>query len=153
MRELLKLWKASPDGAVKQAARGEIAKVRSFWGTGVSYLGRAYQITALNGKPVKESALTTCDLLVALRSGDWRDRARSATLLLRGEQGVPDALVHAMADDYLDVAAHAMHSLEGIFGLQIDIDFLPDLDELQKWWAKAGPGITAKLAAPACAKN
>jgi hypothetical protein len=148
MRELLALWKSSPDAAIKQAARGELARVRTFWGSG-RYLYQTYQITSLNGKPVNESALTTCELLAALRSSDWKDRARSATLLLRAEKGVPDALVRAMADDYVEVAACAWRSLMGIAG-GVDLDMLPDPDELQRWWAKAGPSITAGLKDPKC---
>jgi hypothetical protein len=60
--------------------------------------------------------------------------------------------MHAMADDYLDVAVHAMRSFESITGRAGDLETFPDLDELQKWWAKEGPGITAKLTVPTCAK-
>lgn len=152
MRELLNLWKASLDAVMKEAARDELARVRSFWGGGSFYLSPSYQITSLNGKAVKESTLTTCELLVALRSRDWKDRARSAHLLNRGEKGVPEALVNAMADDCLEVASRAKRSLVEIAG-ELDMEMLPDPDDLQKWWAKQGPSITAKLVAPAWAKN
>jgi hypothetical protein len=110
--ELRKLVKIAPDDATRAAAQGEIAKVMSFWGSGATYLNPDYQITNLNGKPVKESALTTCDLLILLRSSFWKDRARAAQLLTgRAEKGIPEALVSAAADPYLDVATHAIFSL------------------------------------------
>ena len=151
-RELVNLWKTSPDGSLREAARGELARIRIFWGNGTGYLSPAYRITSLNGKPVTESALTTCELLASLRSPDWRDRARSATLLARSEKGVPDALMHAMADDYSEVAACATRSLLTISGV-FDMEMFPDANELETWWAKEGPGITARLKDIPCAGN
>jgi hypothetical protein len=143
--ELRKRWKTSPDEPTKSAARGEIARVMAFWGGGATYLSPEYEITSLNGQSVKQPALTTCDLLILLRSTSWQDRARSASLLAgHQEKGVPDALVRATSDEYLDVARNATNSLRATIGRVAVLDSIPDADELQQWWAKEGPEIAAK---------
>ncbi len=147
LAELRKLAKTAPEDATRAAASGQIAKVMSFWGSGVTYLDSDYQITTVNGKPAKQSALTTCDLFVVLRSNAyWKDRAQAAQLLAgRQEKGVPEALISATADPYLDVVAHAILALRAITGRFFGTEALPGTDELKKWWAKEGRGIAANF--------
>jgi hypothetical protein len=66
IRELKNLWRKASDEGVKQAARAELARARAFWGIGYGYTSPDYQITRINGKPVKEADLKTCELLVPL---------------------------------------------------------------------------------------
>lgn len=144
LRELRKLSKVDPDEAIRNAALAQIERASSFWGT-ASYLELSYAITTLNGKSVKQQELTTCDLLTLLHSGAWQDRARSADLLIgHPEKGVPEALIHLLSDDYVDVAAHAKHTLDSITATMI-FQMLPDPEEVQNMWAKQGPAITANL--------
>jgi hypothetical protein len=151
LQELRKLWKVSPDEPTKSAARGEIARVMSFWGGGATYLNQEYEITSLNGKSVKQSDLTTCDLLTLIHSPSWQDRARSASLLaLRQENGVLEALVRATSDEYLDVARNASNSLRLTIGRSVVTDAIPDAEELKKWWAKEGSTVTAKFKPLVC---
>jgi hypothetical protein len=66
------------------------------------------------------------------------------------KKGVPQALIRALADDYVDVAHHAKNAFDSITG-RFFSETLPDLDELQKRWAKVNQNITAKLKpAPEC---
>jgi hypothetical protein len=150
LRELRRLSKTDPDEAIKNAALAQIERAAGFWGT-ASYLELSYEITTFNGKPVKQAELTTCDLLVLLRSNSWQDRARSADLLLgHAEKGVPEALIHALSDDYVEVSKHARNSLELITS-NLFYETLPDLDEVDKTWATKGAAITANLKpAPSC---
>jgi hypothetical protein len=155
-RDLVKLWRNSPDDAVRNEARAEMARVRHFWGIS-GYLSSRYEITTLSGSPVKESSLTTCDLLALLHSADWKVRARSAMLLGRLERGVPEALIHTIVtDDYLEVVARASLSLDAIAGGTLGlspVNTLPDPIELQEWWVKAGPTLTPQLKLSPCASR
>lgn len=144
LRELQKLAKTSPDVAVKNAAVAEIARVGGWWGIN-SYLGPSNQAT-LDEKGLKPP-YPTCKLLALLHSASLKERVASIEFLEgRLEKGVPEALMHVMADDNsLEAvvrAARAFAITTGRYGQQ---EVFPDVDDLQKWWAKDGPSIEVRM--------
>jgi hypothetical protein len=66
---------------------------------------------------------------------------------------IPEALMQAMKDNYLEVAARASKAFSFVVvtsrppELQ---DFFPDVDELQKWWINDGQKATTYLKPLSC---
>jgi hypothetical protein len=152
LRELQHIAKSSQEETIKELARAQVAIISGFWGAGNSFLILSDHVKALDDKGLKPP-YQTCALLELLHSPIWQDRAQSLDFLTIQEKGVPEALMQAMKDDYLEVAARASKAFQMVViaprppELQ---NFFPDVDELQKWWVKDGQKATTYLKPLSC---
>jgi hypothetical protein len=87
----------------------------------------------------------TCDLLALLHSASVKDRAASIAFM-PNEKGVLEVLLRAMRDDdSLEVVSRASRAFAIMTGQYGQQQVFPDVDDLQKWWAKEGAAIEAKF--------